>query len=164
MPPRKKAELYDVITYIVQLYEKEKLGFREIESRLRAEGYDISKSAIHRVYKDYRKAAEEYARKFDEVKALLISLKERPVTEMMEAVSAIIARHIIDFVKNIEAIDFDDPESLVKVTKAVSQISESLQKMREERLKSAVEQVSKDSKQEFSKEEVLKILREAYGG
>jgi histidinol dehydrogenase len=126
--------------------------------------YDISKSAIHRVYKDYREAAKEYAKKFDEIKALLISLKDRPVTEMMEAVSAIIARHIIDFVKNIESIDFDDPESLVKVTKAVSQISESLQKVREERLQRAVEEVEKNSKQEFSKQEVLKILKEAYGG
>ncbi len=164
MPPRKKAELYDLIAYIVQLYEEGKLSFRDIESRLRAEGYDISKSAIHRVYKDYREAAREYAQKYDEIKALLLSLKDRPVTEMMEAVSAIIARHVLDFVKNIESIEFDDPESLVKVTKAISQISENLQKMREERLQKAVEQVQKDSRNEFSKEEVLKILRMVYGG
>lgn len=162
MPPRKKAELYDLISYIVQLYEKEKLGFREIEARLRAEGYEISKSAIHRVYKDYREAAKEYTKKYDEIKALLTSLKDRPTTEMMEAVTAILARHVIDFVKNIETIDFEDPESLVRVTKAVSQISAQLQKLREERIDRIMEEV-KQGKEQYSKEDVLKLLREVYG-
>jgi len=48
MGRRKKAQLYDIIQKIVYLYEKEKRDFKTIESLLRSEGYDISKSSIHR--------------------------------------------------------------------------------------------------------------------
>ncbi len=164
MPKRKKAELYDIISYIVQLYEKEKLDFRAIEARLRAEGYDISRASIHRAYKTYREAAKEYAKRYDEIKALLMALKDRPVTEMIEAVSAIIAQHVTNFVKDIESIDFADTEELVRVTKALSQMSERLQKLREERLEKAMKNIEAEAERKGIDKEFIKFIRqEVYG-
>lgn len=164
MPRRKKAELFDLINYIIQLYEKEKLSFKEIEARLRAEGYDIAKSSIHRAYKDYRKAAEEYNRKFDEIKALLQSLKDKPTTDMLEAVTAIIAKHVTDFVKDIEAVEFEDTESLVRVTKALSQMAERLQHLREERLAKAVQAIEKEAKAKGIDPEFIKYVKKEIFG
>lgn len=164
MPKRKKAELLDLINYIIQLYEKEKLSFTEIESRLKAEGYDIGKSSIHRAYKDYKKAAEEYSKKFDEIKALLFSLKDRPTTDMLEAVTAIITRHIIEFTKDIEAVEFEDAESLVRVTKALSQMAERLQSLREERLTKAMHEIEQEAEKKGIDQEFIKYVRKEIFG
>ncbi|WP_028844718.1 phage protein Gp27 family protein [Thermodesulfovibrio thiophilus] len=164
MPRRKKAELLDLINYIIQLYEREKLGFRDIEARLKAEGYDIGRSSIHRAYKDYRKAAEEYNKKFDEINALLTTLKDRPTTDMLEAVTAIIAKHVTDFVKDIESIEFEDTEALVRVTRALSQMADRLQSLREERISKAMQEIEKEAKLKGIDQEFIRYVRKEIFG
>jgi len=160
MPRRQKARLYDLITYIVQLHEKEGLDFKSIEARLRAEGYDISKSSIHRAYKSYAEAARDYNRMFEEVKVLLEAFKEKPVQYQLEAITGIIASHLLKFVKDIEALEFEDPEALALTIQRLTQSIEKLTKFREEKLKQIIEEASKEN---TTKEDLLKMLKEVYG-
>ncbi|MCS7317309.1 MAG: DUF3486 family protein [Candidatus Dojkabacteria bacterium] len=159
-----KVNLYGLIEDIINLYEKENLSFYQIEDLLKKQGYDISKSSIHKAYKTYKDAAKAYSQKFDEIQLLLTSLKDKPTTEMMEAISAIIARHLLEFVKDIDSISFDSPEELAKVAKTVSDMSDKLQKIREEKLKKAVENIEKQAKDKgIDLEFINYVKKEIYG-
>jgi histone H3/H4 len=164
MPRRKKAQLYDLINRIVYLYEKEGKGFREIEAILRAEGYDISKSAIHRAYKSYAESAEEFRRIYEETKALIETLKENPATDVMEGIATILANRLFKFVKDIEAMDFETPEELILSVQRLAKTLSDLQKVREERLKKAAEKIEEEAKRRDIDPEFIEIVRkEIYG-
>ncbi len=163
MPKRKKAQLYDLITRIVFLYEREKKNFREIESILRSEGYDISKSAIHRAYKSYTKAAEEFKKIYEETKALIETLKENPATDVMESIAVILANRLFKFVKDIEAMEFETPEELISSVQKLAKTLSDLQKVREEREKKALEILERGVKDGKVDEEILTRIRQLYG-
>jgi len=92
MARRKKAQLYDIIQKIIYLYENEKKDFRTIESILRTEGYDISKSAIHRAYKDYSEAAELYNKWWDKIEILVQQTQNKPTSFMLSSLVAILTQ------------------------------------------------------------------------
>jgi len=163
MPKRKKAQLYDLINRIVYLYETEKKSFKEIESILRAEGYDISKSAIHRAYKSYAETAEEFKKIYEETKALIDTLKENPATDVMEGIATILANRLFKFVKDIEAMDFETPEELILAVQRLSKTLSDLQKIREEREKKALEVLEKGAEEGKVDAEIIKKIREIYG-
>lgn len=161
MPRRKKAELYDLVQRIIHMHEVEKKDFKTIASILRAEGYDISKSAVHRAYRSYAEAAEEFKKIYEETKALIETLKDNPSTDVIEGTIAIVANRIFTFVKDIEAIDFTDPHELVSAIQKLANSAEKLQRYREERLKEIIKEAKKP---ETTKEELIKRLEELYGG
>ena len=161
MPRRKKAELYDLVQRIIHMHEIEKKDFKTIASLLRAEGYDISKSAVHRAYRSYAEAAEEFKKIYEETKALIETLKDNPSTDVIEGTIAIVANRIFTFVKDIEAIDFTDPHELVSAIQKLANSAEKLQRYREERLKEIIKEAKKP---ETTKEEIIKRLEELYGG
>ena len=164
MARRSKADLLDIIQYIIHLYHKEKRTIREIEAILKSEGYNISKSAIHRTLKSYADTAKELMEIQSEVKAVLEAAKENPATDSLEVITNIIAARLLRFVKDIEALEFDDPAELIASLHKLSVSAEKLQRYREERLKKAMQEVEKSEKQNWNKEEVLKLLREVYEG
>jgi len=163
MPRRKKAQLYDLINRIVYLYETEKKNFREIESILRSEGYDISKSAIHRAYKSYAETAEEFKKIYEETKALIDTLKENPATDVMEGIATILANRLFKFVKDIEAMDFETPEELILAVQRLSKTLSDLQKIREEREKKALEVLEKGAQEGKVDAEIIEKIRQIYG-
>ena len=163
MPRRKKAQLLDLIAYIVHLYEKKGKSFREIESILRSEGYDISKSAIHRAYKSYAETAKEFKKIYEETKALIDTLKENPATDIMEGVATILANRLFKFVKDIEAMDFETPEELILAVQRLSKTLSDLQKVREEREKKALEVLEKGAQEGKVDAEIIEKIRQIYG-
>jgi histone H3/H4 len=163
MSRRKKAQLYDLINRIVYLYETEKKGFREIESILRAEGYDISKSAIHRAYKSYAESAEEFKKIYEETKALIDTLKENPATDVVEGIATILANRLFKFVKDIESMDFETPEELILSVQRLAKTLSDLQKVREEREKKALEVLEKGVEEGKVDEEIVQKIRQIYG-
>ena len=164
MGRRSKAKMYDLVNRIIFLYENEKLNIKEIESLLRSEGYDISKSSIHRTIKTHQELALEYKKIAEETKGLIEALKENPATDLMEAVHTILTNKIFEFVRQIETIDFDDPVELTQAVSRLSKSLESLQKYREERLQKAMENIEKEAQKRNIDPEFLQILRkEIYG-
>ena len=166
MARRSKAKMYDLVNRIIYLYEKEKMKVKDIESLLRSEGYDISKSSIHRTIKTHQQLAEEYKRTAEEVKALIEALKNLPATDMMEAIHAHLTTKLLEFTKQIESLAFDDPVDFVNAVSKLSKSLESLQKYREERLEKLMKKIEEEAKkqgvEEFGKF-VIEELKDAYG-
>ena len=94
MGRRSKAKLYDLVNRIIYLYEKKNMKIKDIESLLRSEGYDISKSSIHRTIKTHKQLALEYKKIAEETKGLIEALKENPATDIMEAIHTILTNKI----------------------------------------------------------------------
>ncbi len=167
MGRRSKAKMYDLVNRIIHLYEKEKMKIKDIESLLRSEGYDISKSSIHRTIKTHQELAIEYRRIAEETKGLIEALKENPATDLMEAVHTILTNKIFEFVRQIEAIDFDDPVELTQAVSRLSKSLESLQKYREERLEKVMKKIEEEAEKQGIKEDfknfVIQELKQAYG-
>ncbi len=163
MARRKKAVLQDVITRIVYLYENEKKTFKEIEAILRSEGYDISKSSIHRAYKSYAQAAEDYRKIYEETKALIETLRENPATDVIETMGTMLANHMFKFVKDIQSIDFEEPAELVSALQKLAKTMADLQKIREEREKEVLRTLEEGIESGKVSEEIVERIRQIYG-
>ncbi len=164
MPRRSKAKMYDLVNRIIYLYEHKKMSIKEIESLLKSEGYDISKSSIHRTIKTNQELANQYKKIAEETKGLMEALKENPATDLMEAVHTILTNKIFEFVRQIESLAFDDPVELTYAISRLSKSLESLQKYREERLEKAMQNIEKEAQKRNIDPEFIKILkREIYG-
>ena len=164
MGRRKKADLLDAIGRIVALYEEDKKTFQEIEEILRAEGLDISYSAIRRSYQDYASLAEKYKQISEETKGLLETLKNSPTTDAMLGVQAIMINHLFQYVRSIDSIDFDNPTDLVIAINKLSSSSEKLTKYRTTQLKEAVDKVKDEGSKRNIDPEFLELMkREIYG-
>lgn len=160
MSRRAKADLYKLIDRIIYMYHEEKKGIRTIANILQAEGYDISKSSIHRTLKSYADAAREFQEIYEEAKVLVEALKEKPASDVMEGITKILANRLFRFVKDIEAMDFEKPEELILSIDRLAKAIERLERYRAEKVKEIINEAEKES---VSKEDLLKMLKEIYG-
>ncbi|MFZ8861404.1 MAG: phage protein Gp27 family protein [Thermocrinis sp.] len=164
MAKRKKAELYDLIQRIVYLYEEEKKDFRTIASLLRSEGYDISRSSIHRAYKDYKELAKQYNEWWDKIKILVEQTQNKPTSFMLSALVSILTQHVLEFVKDIDFMEFDDPGELIKAVKELTQMAKSLEEYISAKLQKAVEKIEEEGKKRNIDPEFLKLIKEEIYG
>ena len=163
MPPRSKAKMYDLVQRIVYMYDVEKKGVREIESILRSEGYDISKSSIHRTIKSYTELAEEYKKTAEETKALIEELRKTPASYTMEAILTLLTNKIFQFVRNIENMEFEEPDKLVMAMNRLSSSIEKIQRYREE-IESKVRKIEAEAeKRNIDKGFIEMLKKELYG-
>lgn len=163
MGRRSKAKMYDLVSRIIYLYEKEKLKIKDIESILRSEGYDISKSSIHRTIKTHQELAEEYRKVAEETKALVEELKKVPASNLMEATLTILANKIFRFVKNIEELEFDEPDKLVQAMNRLAASIEKMQRYREE-LEAKMKVIEAEAQKRNIDPDFMEMLkREIYG-
>ncbi len=130
MPPRAKAELYDIVEEIVRMYDREKMSIREIESRLREQGYNISKSSIHRSLKSYREVAKQYKQSLEEAKLLIETVKNNPNTDVLETTTSLLAHRLFEFAKGLDEINFEDPAKFADVVAKMAKAQVSMAKLR----------------------------------
>ena len=130
MPPRPKIELYDLLEEVVRLYDKEKLSIREIEARLKEQGYNISRSSIHRSLKSYREVTKQYKQSLDEAKLLIETVKNNPNTDVLETTTSLLAHRLFEFAKGLDEIDFDDPAKFADVVAKMAKVQVSMAKLR----------------------------------
>jgi len=164
MAKRKKAELYDLIQRIVYLYEEEKKDFRTIASLLRSEGYDISRSSIHRAYKDYKELAKQYSEWWDKIKILVEQTQNKPTSFMLSALVSILTQHVLEFVKDIDFMEFDEPGELIKAVKELTQMAKSLEEYISAKLQKAVEKIEEEGKKRNIDPEFLRLVKEEIYG
>ncbi|WP_297888898.1 phage protein Gp27 family protein [Sulfurihydrogenibium sp.] len=160
MARKSKANLYHIIDRIVYMYHEEKKDIKTIANILQAEGYDISKSSIHRTLKSYADAAKEFQEVYEETKVLVEALKEKPASDVMEGITKILANRLFRFVKDIEMMDFEKPEELILSVDRLAKVIEKLERYRAEKVKQILETAQKDT---VSKEDLLQMLKEIYG-
>jgi hypothetical protein len=160
---RSKAKLYDLVERIIYLYENEKMTIRDIEALLRAEGYDISKSSIHRTIKSYTELAEEYKRTAEETKALIEALREQPASYQMEAILTMLVSKVFNFVRSIEELEFEDPHELVLALNRLASSVEKMQRYREE-LEAKMAKVELEAKKRNIDKEFIEYVRKEIFG
>lgn len=114
MGRRSKVDLYGLVDRVVDLYHNQKKTQKEIEKILREEGYDISRESIRVSLKNSAEVAAHYLQAVEESKALVQAIKENPNTDMVEAVSALMTRQIFEFMKSVDALQFEDSEALAR--------------------------------------------------
>ena len=142
------------------MYHEEKKDIKTIANILQAEGYNISKSSIHRTLKSYADAAKEFQEVYEETKVLVEALKEKPASDVMEGITKILANRLFRFVKDIEMMDFEKPEELILSVDRLAKVIEKLERYRAEKVREIIE---KGEKEEISKEKLLEMLKEVYG-
>lgn len=157
---RSKADLYKIIDRIVYMYHEEKRDIRTIANILQTEGYDISKSSIHRAIKSYSDAAKEFQEIYEEAKVLVETLKEKQASDVMEGITKILANRLFRFVKDIDMLDFERPEDLVGSVEKLAKAIERLEKYRTEKVKEIIDKAKKEN---ISKDDILNMLKGVYG-
>lgn len=164
MARRKKAQLYDIIQRIIYLYENEKKDFKTIESILRTEGYDISKTAIYRAYKDYSQTAKEYEEWRKKVEILVEQTQNKPNSLMLASLVALLTQKVVEFTKDIDRFEFEEPEQLISAVHKLSQMSQSLEKHITERLQEATKKIEEEGKKRNIDPEFLRLVKEEIYG
>jgi hypothetical protein len=160
---RSKAKLYDLVERIIYLYENEKMTIRDIEALLRSEGYDISKSSIHRTIKSYTELAEEYKRTAEETKALIEALRDQPASYQMEAILTMLVSKVFNFVRSIEELEFENPHELVLALNRLASSVEKMQRYREE-LEAKMAKVELEAKKRNIDKEFIEYIRKEIFG
>ncbi len=130
MAKRSKVELYGLLEEVVRLYEKEKLSIKEIEDRLRAEGYDVSCSGIHRSLKNYKEVAAQYKQSLEEAKLLIEAVKNSPNTDVLETTTSLLAHRLFEFAKELEFVEFEDPAKFADVLAKISHTQVAMGRLR----------------------------------
>jgi hypothetical protein len=130
MAPRAKAELQDIVSRIVTMYNDEKMSLVEIESRLRGEGFDISRESIRRTVKSNKQIAKELMKTREETAALIDEIRSNPATDTNEAVLDYLIGKAFEYTKNIESVNFKDLPELAKFVKDMTRAKTQIVKMR----------------------------------
>jgi len=113
MGRRAKAELYDLVDRILELYSRDKKNIREIESILQAEGYEISREAIRRSLKTSKEIAADLQNTIAEARVMIDTVRANPNTDVAEAVVTRLGGLLLRESQNIDALEFDDPGKAV---------------------------------------------------
>lgn len=125
-----KVELFDLLERVIKLHGEHK-SIKEIEAMLRGEGYGISRESIRRALKSSAQAASEYRKAYEESRALVEAVRSNPNTDVYETITSLLAGKILESVKGIEEINFEDP---VGMALAVNKLADSQVKIARLRL------------------------------
>lgn len=113
MGRRSKADLYDLVDRILELYTKDKLNIREIEAKLQGEGYEISREAIRRSLKSSKELAADLQNTIAEARVMIDVVRANPNTDVAEAVVTRLGGLLLRETQAIDALEFDDPGEAV---------------------------------------------------
>jgi len=113
MGRRAKAELYDLIDRILELYTRDKMTIREIEAALKTEGFDIGREAIRRSLKSSRELAADLTKTIEEARVMIDVVRANPNTDVAEAVVTRLGGLLLRETQAIDELSFDDPGEAV---------------------------------------------------
>jgi len=130
MGRRSKVDLLGLVERILELYNKEGKTIQEIEEILRSEGYDISRESIRRKLKSTKDIAELYRKSMEEAKVLIDAVRENPNTDVVEVTTSLLAHNLMNFSKEIDSIDFDDPLKFIEAVRKLSDAQVKVAKLR----------------------------------
>ncbi|MCG7551353.1 phage protein Gp27 family protein [Pseudoalteromonas sp. Of7M-16] len=164
MPPRPKLEMLGILERVIKMYAEDKMEIRAIETILKAEGYDVSKSAIQRSLKSYEEVAAQHRQVLDEAKLLMDTVKNTPNTDIFESVHSIMAGKMLGFAKSLDELDFSNPEKFIASLADLSRAQVNIGRLRMEYEKgfaAAKKQFLRELAEELKTEpDLLKKLRD----
>lgn len=125
-----KAELLNMVERILKLSTVEHLTYEEIANLLQTEGIAISRSAIARTVKSSREAAADFTAAAAEAKVLIDSVRDNPGTDIAEAALALMTRKIYEASRDVDSLEWTDPNKMVEATARIAQATASITRVR----------------------------------
>jgi len=109
MGRRSKADLFDLVDRILELYTRDKLTIREIADQLQGEGFDISREAVRRSLKDSKEIAADMRTSIEEARVMMDAVRDNPNTDLAEAMVTRFSGLLFRESQAIDSLDFNDP-------------------------------------------------------
>ena len=113
MGRRSKADLFDLVDRILELYTRDKLTIREIADQLRGEGFDISREAVRRSLKDSKEIAADMRKSIEEARVMMDAVRDNPNTDLAEAMVSRFSGLLFREAQAIDALEFEDPSDAI---------------------------------------------------
>lgn len=120
MGRRSKAESLGIVERIIDLYTRDKLKSDDIAKELEKEGIKLSSRSIRRTIRTNKEAAVQLRKAQEETEILLDSIKDTAGTDLVDAANQLVARKLVDYIKDLDDLDFDDPKDLFSALSAVT--------------------------------------------
>lgn len=117
---------------VIGMWADDKMALRDIETVLRDEGFDISKSAIQRSLQSYESVAGKHKQAMDEAKVLMDTVRDSPNTDLLETVTAIMSGKMLGFAKSIDEVGFDDPGKFIESLSSLARAQTNMGRLRME--------------------------------
>ncbi len=164
MGARSKADLFNLVERIIELHDNQKLSYKDIEKQLRSEGFNISRESIRRSHKSAKELSKTYVAAVEEAKGLVNVIKENPNTDMLEVTNALMTRHLFNFMRSVDELNFDDSGEVAKAINNLSNAQVRISKYKFDFSKGyekAKEDILESIKKRLEKEypDVVKILQ-----
>lgn len=117
---RSKAESLGIVERIIDLYSRDKMNSEQIATTLNHEGIKLSARAIRRTLRTNAEAAVQLRKAQEDSKVLLESIKDTAGTDLVDAANQLMARKLVDYIKDLDGLDFDDPKDLFNALSAIT--------------------------------------------
>ena len=128
---RPKAELLGIIEKVIRMYEKDKLSISDITEQLKEQGYDISRSSVHRSIKSYRQVAKKHEKYQNEAKVLIDTVRSTTNTDIVETINSLFASKLFDYVKDLDSIELQDaPNAISQILYRLSRAQVDISRLR----------------------------------
>lgn len=120
MGRRSKAEALGIVERIIYMHTSGGMTSEKIENELRSDGVKLSARTIRRTIKSNAEAAIQLRKAQEESKILLDSIKDTAGTDLVDAANQLLARKLVDYIKDLDGLDFDDPKDLFSALNSVT--------------------------------------------
>ncbi len=114
MPKRNKIELQGLVERIVDMFYKDKLTQIQIADKLKAEGYDVSKSGVGRTLVSHASQMKAYRDAAKESVEIIRELKNSPGLDIAEATVQIVQTKLLQEVKKFDTFSTLAPEDVLR--------------------------------------------------
>ncbi len=177
MGRRSKAEQYGLVEKIIKLYTQGKT-VSEISEELTAEGFEISKSSVHRTVKSWEELLTEYKVATAQAKAFVEAIGTGSNTDFVETGVALLSNEIIELFRALRSIEIhaEDLEGLNKKIEGLNRLALSLQRIIstqsvavdvKEKTRTLVKKIEAEAEKqgvgEDFKQFIIQELKQAYG-
>lgn len=113
MGRRSKADLYDVVDRILELYTRDKLTIREISEQLKDEGFDMSREAVRRSLKTSKEIAADLTKSIEEARVMMDVVRANPNTDIAEAVVTRLGGLLLRDTQAVDELEFEDASAMI---------------------------------------------------
>lgn len=155
MGRKSKAESLGIVERIIDLHTRDKLTSDKIAKKLKSEGISLSSRAVRRTIRTAADAAVHLRKAEDETRILLDSIKDSPGTDIIDAANQLVSAKILNYIKDIDEMDFDDPKEMLSALESVSRSTVGIGRLKMEFTKGV-----KAAKKELERELTSMLLEE----
>lgn len=134
MAPRSKVELLGLLDRVIEMYSVDKMTLTDIEQVLKDDGYDVSRSAVHRVIRSNQELIEEQRLAQEQAELFISEFRDSPNTDISELNLQIMQRYMFKVLREVDfgPEAFKDPTKLANLVARLSDAQVNLDRLKVE--------------------------------